>query len=535
MNQTSRLMTGPTISDALELLEGVLAPARLESAIAERPYLGAVFLEQGGSEHYANGLLLLAPNLDPAHPEFASSLREVIDLGATAVIVKRPDPTPQSNHGALPTDLADSLLFLEREADWADVAQILRALGSAGSGSVASGIRQGDLFALANTLASIAGGAVSLVDTAGRILGYSTHADQPIDALRRSTTLALHEGYHPRTDAHFLRLSTSASAIYFEGNGSQFGRVALPVRAGGELLGTVWMIQVNPAGATSTRKILDSVEPLVSHHMLRARNTAQTDERRSTDLLRALFEDAKSRRTAAAQLGLSPSTSHTVVCFRLLDRENTRLVFGAQQLLHQAATTAKGQFAWSHCALLDGVIVALIASADESLLRLFAERITQTSGGSAIAGIGRVAETQTSIPRSYRDAVGISQLLSARRQRSVRVGPGDRPTVATLSEVRAELGLARINEILQDSEILEDDEAQRILLHDRLNQSSLAETLLTVLTFQGSVRRAAAALHVHQNTIRYRLDTIRDELGIDLEDAPTRLWVWLRLQGELAT
>ena len=520
----------PRIGDVLALLSGILTAAWATTAVAERAFLGSVFLESHPSERHCGGRLVLAPTLDPAQPEFAARLREIRDTGAAGVIIKHPAAEAPS----LPADLAEWVLLLDPEADWADTAQSIRALSSGDSGLVASGIRQGDLFALANTLASLAGGAVSLVDTAGRIVGYSTHADQPIDALRRSTTLSLRENHHPRADEHFQRLAGSATALHFPGVGKLFGRVAVPVRSAGELLGTVWIVQVDPAGEAETRRFLDSVEPLVSHHMLRARETALTDERRSTDLLRALFEDARSRRSAAAQLGLNPGTAHTVVCFRIVDASGVNPVLGAQQLVHQAATTAKGQFGWSHCAILDGVIVALLGSSDRALVRLFADRITQTSSGGAVSGIGRVAGAQTQIPQSYRDAVSICQLLASRGgPHGLTDGTGaetpGRPVVAEFAEVRAELGLARLGEMLQDSELLDGDDAERLLAHDRDQQSSLAATVRSVLTHQGSIRAAALDLHIHQNTVRYRLETIRTELGIDLDHAPTRLWLWLRL------
>lgn len=520
--QLGNSSAGPRIGDILGLLSGILSAAWATSACSERPFLGSVFLETGSVERQYAGRLVLAPTLDPTHPSFPPQVHALRESGAAGVIIKHvatgiPD---------LPPGLAEWVLILDPEADWADTAQSIRALTSGDSGLVASGIRQGDLFALANTLASLAGGAVSLVDTAGRIVGYSTHADQPIDALRRSTTLSLRENHHPRADEHFQQLAATARSLFFPSEGKLFGRVAVPVRSAGELLGTVWVVQVDPAGAPETQRFLDSVEPLVSHHMLRARETALTDERRSTDLLRALFEDARSRRAAAAQLGLNPGTAHAVVCFRITDTAGVSPVLGAQQLVHQAATTAKGQFSWSHCAILDGVIVALLGSSDLSLLKLFADRITQTSSGGAVSGIGRVAATQTQIPQSYRDAVSICQLLATPAGAS---DPADDRAVATFDEVRAELGLARLGEMLQDSELLDGDDAERILAHDRDQQSQLAPTLLSVLTHQGSVREASLELHIHQNTVRYRLETIRTELGIDLDHAPTRLWLWLRL------
>jgi DNA-binding PucR family transcriptional regulator len=55
--------------------------------------------------------------------------------------------------------------------------------------------------------------------------------------------------------------------------------------------------------------------------------------------------------------------------------------------------------------------------------------------------------------------------------------------------------------------------------------------LLVYLDTQHSVRATAEALHVHQNTIRYRLAALRDQLGIDLDDPTGRLWLWLRLSS----
>lgn len=521
--QLGNASAGPRIGDILGLLSGILSAAWATSACAERSFLGSVFLETGVDERHYAGRLVLAPTLDPTLPSFPTQVHALRESGAAGVIIKH----AATGIPDLPPELAEWVLVLDPDADWADTAQSIRALSSGDSGLVASGIRQGDLFALANTLASLAGGAVSLVDTAGRIVGYSTHADQPIDALRRSTTLSLRENHHPRADEHFQQLAGSAKALFFPGVGKRYGRVAVPVRSAGELLGTVWMVQVDPSAEAESRRFLDSVEPLVSHHMLRARETALTDERRSTDLLRALFEDARSRRSAAAQLGLNPGTAHTVACFRIIDASGVNPVLGAQQLVHQAATTAKGQFGWSHCAILDGVIVALLGSSDAALVRLFADRITQTSSGGAVSGIGRVAASQTQIPQSYRDAVSICQLLTA--SAATATATQDHRTVAAFTEVRAELGLARLGEMLQDSEMLDGDDAERLLAHDRDQQSDLAATLRSVLTHQGSIRQAALDLHIHQNTVRYRLETIRAELGIDLDDAPTRLWLWLRL------
>lgn len=528
MKSNTESGSGRSIGDVVDALDGILSLAHSDASMADRMLLGSAFIEAGAPERHYAGRLVLAPDLDPAEHGFSAQLRELLQRGAAGIVIRR----PTDGLADVAPDVAECMLFLDQDADWADAAQSIRALSSGSSSLVASGIQQGDLFSLANTLASLAGNAVSLVDTAGRVVGYSTHPDQPIDALRRKTTLSLREAIHPDSDAEFQQLAASATSLALAGHGSRFGRVAVAVRAAGEILGTVWIVQTDPGHMAETQRFLDSVVPLVAHHMLRARRTAQADERRSTDLLRALFEDAKNLRTAAARLGLNPGAAHTVVCFRAVEQSGTNPVLDAQQLLHRTSTMAKAQFAWSRCAILDGLIVALIGNADPVQVRQFADRIALASAGGVIAGIGRGAELHSQIPRSYRDGARISHMLAAARPEPApdSVMSAGR-AVADYAETQAELRVARLVEVLEDAELLDGDDAERILAHDRDNHSELAPTLLSFLNHQGSVRGAAAELHLHPNTVRYRLDSIRSELGIDLDHAATRLWLWLRLYG----
>jgi DNA-binding PucR family transcriptional regulator len=39
----------------------------------------------------------------------------------------------------------------------------------------------------------------------------------------------------------------------------------------------------------------------------------------------------------------------------------------------------------------------------------------------------------------------------------------------------------------------------------------------------------AARLHVHNNTVRYRVGRLAKDFDLDLEDPQQRLWLWLRL------
>jgi len=58
--------------------------------------------------------------------------------------------------------------------------------------------------------------------------------------------------------------------------------------------------------------------------------------------------------------------------------------------------------------------------------------------------------------------------------------------------------------------------------HDRTRSGNLLETLRAYLE-TGEQQAAARRLKVHPNTLRYRLDRIREVTGMELEDPETRL------------
>jgi DNA-binding PucR family transcriptional regulator len=39
----------------------------------------------------------------------------------------------------------------------------------------------------------------------------------------------------------------------------------------------------------------------------------------------------------------------------------------------------------------------------------------------------------------------------------------------------------------------------------------------------------AAQLHVHNNTVRYRVARLAEDFNLDLADPQKRLWLWLRM------
>ncbi|HEX4725775.1 MAG TPA: helix-turn-helix domain-containing protein [Pseudonocardiaceae bacterium] len=72
----------------------------------------------------------------------------------------------------------------------------------------------------------------------------------------------------------------------------------------------------------------------------------------------------------------------------------------------------------------------------------------------------------------------------------------------------------------------------RLFDYDAEHDGSLVETLTVFLDCSGSWARAAARLHVHVNTLRYRIGRIEELTGADLADFTQRVDVYLALHAE---
>ena len=100
------------------------------------------------------------------------------------------------------------------------------------------------------------------------------------------------------------------------------------------------------------------------------------------------------------------------------------------------------------------------------------------------------------------------------------------PDVATLADVRSGCWSARPSPCWPNARNLRDPRLTALAAHD----NHLAPSLLAYLDAFGDVRTAAGRLHVHPNTLRYRVRRAAELTGIDLDDPLVRLFAGLQLR-----
>ena len=116
----------------------------------------------------------------------------------------------------------------------------------------------------------------------------------------------------------------------------------------------------------------------------------------------------------------------------------------------------------------------------------------------------------------------IDRVLDSAERHPVAIGE-----VTTLAEARTTVLLDEIVTLVSGDERLIDPRVRRLREHE----PALAQTLQTYLDSFGDVGAAAGALHVHPNTVRYRIRRVEKLMATSLDDPDVRLLLALSLRA----
>jgi DNA-binding PucR family transcriptional regulator len=155
-----------------------------------------------------------------------------------------------------------------------------------------------------------------------------------------------------------------------------------------------------------------------------------------------------------------------------------------------------------------GAVVLLSDSPDGSWPGFRAEVVHELGGGACRVGVGSTCSSPLDFPRSYHDAV-----LAVRMQRAAR----------SLGQVTVfdDLGVYRLLAGMKDLSRVEAFVLEwlgPLIDYDSRKGADLVTTLSSYLEFGGNYADTARAIAVHRNTLKYRLQRIREISGRDLGD-----------------
>jgi hypothetical protein len=540
MSQLPRASLGRVLDDLgttlLDLVHG--DPTHGDPSSAEP--IGAVAIHDPYDEPELprNALVLGVGLRDSA--EIAARLRALGEQGAAGLVVRAPLPSGDGLRAAS-AESGVALLTLTRGASWAQLAALLRSMlrhgdvGDTGDAEpeMLGGMPSGDLFALANAVAALVDAPVTIEDPDSRVLAFSGRQEEA-DPSRVETILGrqvpdrfarllsragVHRDLHQGDQPVYVQPPASAPSDF------SVPRVAVAVRAGDEFLGSIWAAVREPLTPQRSQAFCDAAK-LVALHMLRLRAGADVERRLRTELVGTALEGGAGARDALARLALSdrplvvlalaPAEADSAAQAGLAAR---RQRLGDALAMHLSAVQVN-----SAVAVLGDIVYGLLPVADEDRAAKVAGDFLDRVGerAPAVAGVSPVAASVTELPAARAGADRALKVL--------RTGHGGGRLVARLSDVDVEAMVLELRDAVLARGDRPSGPMARLLAYDAEHNASLVETLAAWLDAFGDAVAAAAALHVHPNTFRYRLRRLAEVGELDLADPQARFGVMLQLR-----
>lgn len=521
------------LSDLLETLGELLTPidlGLLQGWPTDRPnplITEAVMWDPLDPIPPATGeiLLLISSSSDPV--VLATNLREAARQGYAAVVIK-----PRNRDLIILRELAASidtyLLTTPDNAPWTALTNLINEVTANpqrfGAGRL-SDVAVGDLFALADAIAAAAGGAITIENIHREVLAYSNIPGQDIDSSRQNTILGRHVPGLPEYLGEYRTLAASKGPVHFPEYDDLVDRLAMPIRVGGRMLGSVWVLDAGARRLDAIAAVLVQVAPVVALHLVRAEDRYDMRRQQREQLLASILG-------LPGEMGVARATSirelFPVVLMGFRANRLSREPLDERRIIDILSINADMIRSNSLCAQIDGVLFVLLPDA---------------TGLSS----GRIFQLASSSIRAVKLAVGVDLLcahsdLVLTMQRLPESRSDIETALRSLADLRSPSATCDVVEERQRvllQELIESGVAagsrllrplQRIMAHDDENGTFYAQTLLAHLDSFGDVRKAAKWNSVHENSQRYRMRRIVSEFELDLDDPTFRLLLWLQLR-----
>ncbi|MGX7680773.1 PucR family transcriptional regulator [Jatrophihabitans sp. DSM 45814] len=455
-------------------------------------------------------------------------LAEAARGGAGIVLRKPPSVQLRAAAERLTADLAVPLYWLPEDLTWSEAHRVL-------SESLAPRLASDDeLSDLAQTIATLTGGLVTIEDTSSRVLAYSRSSDE-VDELRRLSILG--RSGPPeylallRQWGIYDRLAAAEEVVEIAEH-PESGvrrRLAVGIFAGKRQLGTIWVQQGAQDFPPHAAQALLGAARVTATQLVAGRQTvSDKDPTGSFRPLAALLSGRSSAMPSISNRAQQQPCAIAVFELGGNIRDRTEQRLELDELAGIVAVHAAAIRRNAVTEIIDGRVYVLLPSlsATEAIvpgLQAAVLAARQHLRPTVSCAVGPVSETVAHSAYSRRgadlalDSIGYSRAA----QGGVTLFEQARPSLAVAAAVQA---LAQRKE-LQSPGLAE-------LLVD---EPELAETVLLYLERSSQVAPTAAALRVHVTTVRYRLRRAQELAGLNLDDADQRLAAHLQLRNALAT
>ncbi|MEV0669552.1 helix-turn-helix domain-containing protein [Mycobacterium sp. NPDC050441] len=429
--------------------------------------------------------------------------------GAAAVVLPQPVPPEIRAHAAA---RGVTLAGLNPLMEWSHFVWFARGLLLEGQSAVAGAASaQQGLFALAEVVATILNSSVTIEDARSRVIAYSA-TTQTADMARTSTIM----GRAVPTDV-LKRLRASGALKRLARENRPFlvpaeepgfaQRLVIPLRVGGQLVGSIWAIFDGDLGADLEVR-LSAASTAVALHLVRFCAELELTGRYSAAQLRAALTGAAG--AAGQDIPLLSEPVRVVALQRLSPAD-------AREDLALWRTFLRKK-SWEDPVLVD---------IDEAVYALVGQRegpggwpwLCEIVGSASPGAVGasRSSSGNAGLPAARVEA---DDTLAAALHLDLRS--------AAHEQVWDTIVLRRAATAVQS---VVHSELQKVRDFDSTDGTELSVTLRTWLENWGDVNAAAATLNVHPNTVRLRMKKAERILQGSLDGPERRIAALLLLYG----
>ncbi|MDT8862474.1 helix-turn-helix domain-containing protein [Alkalihalobacillus sp. MEB130] len=384
-----------------------------------------------------------------------------------------------------------------------------------------------------DTISDVLACPVTLEDANHQLLAYSSHDDET-DAARISTIIGRRvpeklvnrfwkEGVIPA-----LNQSDDPIEIHSIIDMGLRNRVAISIRKKKEVLGYIWVIEVDTKLSNQQKQLLKLAATKAKNLLLQFNLQKKRREKNHQELLwQIITGDTHSHDGTALLLDKVGVVSPKPLAFMLISFQKMSDVL-YRNVMYIVKTTSKISMLIE--TIDDNQLICLISPTNEATssqtdLVHFMETIQlQMSERFGIdnmnIGCGYLYHDYSKLTQSYHEAVKVVQ-IKANRGKELRS-----------AYFYHELGVFRHLDLLQqyENEIVFNPALDHIQMYDQQNATSLYETLEIFLQKDGNMNETAKDLHIHVNTLSYRLRRIQEIANVELKDPIQRIGLFLDIK-----
>ncbi|MGO1570281.1 MAG: PucR family transcriptional regulator [Canibacter sp.] len=455
--------------------------------------------------------------------ELETAVRRAAAHHCAGIVVKS-DVTPLPKDGSitaerLAAEVGLPMLVIAPHINWREFdALITQSLGENARTLFLEPNADDKLYAVANSIARVFGGSVAIEDHQRTILAHSSVQDQVIDELRTTGILFRRAGDAPVNELRYRTVLAAEDVECFTPYRSYLPRAAIAIRAGAIPLGTIWALDPHGDGESVSeekRHALREGAALAASILLESWSSPGRDSSERETAFKRLLSGVGNESDAETLAPTAPS-AYVIAVVSVPKGER----------LPVRRTEIRNALSRHLSAHLDDVLVTsegaeVIAYCPSHALESIRDKTLDALGElSRVTAVG--ARAGLSDPYSR-----LRQMTHALAEaRSVLANTHDPVTVGTVSRVRPQLFIDMCREQFELDDRLVLPEIRELVEHDEV----AADTLEKWFESAGNVAQIAQRLHVHEQTVRYRLRKIQTRLGNKFASPDFMLVAWAQIR-----